>query len=201
MNPAVPSLAETSALLRSRRSIKPADMDAGREIDRSLLLELLEDAAWAPTHGLTEPWRFRIYTGEARMSLASALQGLYRQTTPPAEFREDKFEKLGINPTLAPVIVIAWVEPQQGGKIPEIEEIEAGACALQNLSLSATAAGIGSFWSSPPLMYTSEFKEWLGIDAHHHCLGLIYLGYPRTDRPSPRSARSPISDKITWADA
>ena len=201
MNPAVPSLAETSALLRSRRSIKPADMDVSRGVDQALLLELLENAAWAPTHGLTEPWRFSVFTGGARSSLASALQTLYRQVTPPTEFREDKFEKLGINPTLAPVIVIAWVEPQPRGKIPEIEEIEAGACALQNLSLSATAAGIGSFWSSPPLIYTSEFKEWLGIAAHHHCLGLIYLGYPRADRPAPRSVRRPISDNITWADA
>lgn len=201
MPASLPTLAETSALLRSRRSIKPADMDASRDIDKALLLELLENATWAPTHGLTEPWRFRIFTGASRSTLATALQEIYQRTTSPAEFRADKLEKLGANPTLAPVVIVTWVEPQVGGKICEVEEIEAGACALQNLALSATAAGLGSFWSSPPLIYTSAFKEWLGVSPHHHCLGLFYLGWPRADRPAPRSVRRPTDEKITWANA
>jgi nitroreductase len=201
MSETVPSLIETTALLRSRRSIKPADMDPERDVDRELIVTLLENASWAPTHGLTEPWRFRVYSGDARRGLASGLQTLYRETTSAAEFREDKHEKLGVNPLLAPVIIVAWVEPQVGGKIPEIEEIEAGACALQNLALSAVAAGLGSFWSSPPLIYTPQFNQWLGIGEAHRCLGLIYLGWPRGDRPSPKSARKPINEKISWADA
>lgn len=197
----IPSLAATSALIRSRRTVKPADMDAERPVDPALLMELLENANWAPTHGLTEPWRFRVFTGTARARLATEMQRFYREVTPAAEFREDKYEKLGRNPLLAPVLVIAWMERRGGAKIPEIEEMEAVACALQNLALSATAAGLGSFWSTPPLIYTQAFNEWLGIRAEDRCAGLIYLGWPKAGSASPRSVRTPIHDKVTFADA
>lgn len=197
----LPTLEQTSALIRSRRTLKPADMDAERSIDQALLMELLENANWAPTHGLTEPWRFRVFTGDARARLATAMQGLYREVTPAAEFREDKHDKLGKNPLLAPVIVVAWMERCGGDKIPEIEEIEAVACALQNLMLSATAAGLGSFWSSPPLIYDAAFNEWLGIRSEDKCVGLLYLGWPKADSPAPKSVRTPIKSKISFADA
>src|SRR5580658_7591139 len=35
---------------RTRRTTKPASMDAGREVAHELLLEILGDAHWAPTH-------------------------------------------------------------------------------------------------------------------------------------------------------
>lgn len=79
---------------RTRRTVKPALMDGSREIARDLLLEILEDAHWAPTHGLTQPWRFHVFTGEARARLANGLQTLYDQLTPEAEFRPEKRSKL-----------------------------------------------------------------------------------------------------------
>ena len=78
-----------------------------------------------------------------RQQLAAQLQASYRETTPAAEFREDKFIKMGENPLLAPVVIACVMERNGGDKIPEIEEIEACASALQNLQLSATAAGLG----------------------------------------------------------
>ena len=46
-------------------------------------------------------------------------------------------------------------------KIPELEEIEAVACAVQNMHLTAAAAGLGAFWSSPPILDTEEMREFL----------------------------------------
>lgn len=196
---ALPSLADTSALIRLRRSIKPVDMEATRPLERELIEHLLEDATWAPTHGLTEPWRFRVFTGaSARKELAGTLQRIYREVTPPAQFQEDKLKKLGENPLLAPAVVACWMERSSGDKIPEIEEIEAVACALQNLMLAATAAGLGSFWSSPPLLESEPFQQWLGIRKEDRCVGLIYLGWPRDGRTPPKSARRPLSEVVTW---
>jgi nitroreductase len=92
-------------------------------------------------------------------------------------------------------------ERKGGNKIPEQEELEAMACALQNLMLSATAAGLASFWSSPPVLDTSEFQTWLGIDAADRCVGLMYLGWPRSGLTWPRSVRQPITSKITWRES
>ena len=133
---------QLSALIRHRRSIKPVDMDSLRMVERALLTQVLEDATWAPTHGLTEPWKFVVHQGAARQRLAETMQRIYRETTPTNEFREDKMKKMGENPLLASVVIACVMERRGGAKIPEIEEIEAVACALQNLMLSATAAGL-----------------------------------------------------------
>src|SRR5438105_807536 len=121
-----------SRVIRARRSIKPFEMDPARDIEPALLLRLLENANWAPTHGMTEPWRFHVFRGGARRELSGTMQRLYRATTPPAEFREEKLRKMSENPLLAPVVLALCMARRGGAKIPEIEEIEATACAAQN---------------------------------------------------------------------
>ncbi|MGV3664360.1 MAG: nitroreductase family protein [Prosthecobacter sp.] len=191
---------QVSALIRHRRSIKPVDMDAGRGVDRAVLTQVLEDATWAPNHGMTEPWKFVVHQGAARQRLADTMQHVYRETTPAGEFREDKMKKMGENPLLAPVVIACVMERRGGAKIPEIEELEAVACALQNLQLSATAAGLGCYWSSPPLLGTREFAQWLQLGAEDRCVGLIYLGWPREGLKWPRSVRQPVEAKTKWYD-
>ena len=186
-------------IIRSRRSIKPVDMDPSREVSRELVVSLLDNANWAPTHGLTEPWRFHIFTGDARKQLSTTMQQVYRDTTPAAEFREDKLRKMSENPLLAPA-VIALVMARRGGmKVPELEEIEATACAAQNFFLSAHAAGLAAYWSSPPLIATEEFARWLNIGAEDRCLGLLYLGWPKENLRSMEGVRHPVTEKIIWA--
>jgi nitroreductase len=193
------SLDQLSALIRHRRTIKPASMDTTRPVERTTLMTLLENATWAPTHGLTEPWRFRVYEGDLRQTLASALGKIYRETTPTSEFREDKLVKLSENALLAPTIVVVWMQRTVGHKVPAIEELEAVACAMQNIMLSAVAIDLGSFWSSPPLIESTEFRQWLGIGEEDRCLGLLYLGWPKTGDAWPRSVRTPVEQIVSWA--
>lgn len=195
----LPTLDQLSALIHQRRSLKPASMDSTRVIDRALLRTLLENATWAPTHGLTQPWRFRVYEGKAREALAASLQRLYRDTTPLDQHREDKFIKLGETPLMAPTVMVCSLHRDAGDKIPEIEEIEAVACAMQNIMLSATAAGLGSYWSSPPVIYTPEFGRWLGLREQDRCLGLLYLGWARSHAASLTSVRAGLESCVTWA--
>src|SRR5699024_7518105 len=51
-------------IIRERRAVKKGYSD--KEVKGELVLELLEDAAWAPTHGMREPWRF-IFVGADRL--------------------------------------------------------------------------------------------------------------------------------------
>ena len=192
------TLESLTKIIRNRRSIKPAAMDADRDIPRPLLDTLVENATWAPTHGITEPWHFTIFTGSSRAELATALQSLYQNNTPAADFRPEKFEKLGNNPMLAPVVAAIGVTPGSNPKIPEIEEIAAVACAVQNIHLTASAAGLGAFWSSPPVTAHPDFIAFLGLEKTSRCLGLLYLGWPHPDLPTPTSKRRPASEKTTW---
>jgi nitroreductase len=180
---------------RTRRTIKPALMDSGREVAHELLVEILVDAHWAPTHGLTQPWRFHVFTGEGRARLAGALQSLYDATTPPGEGRPDKRAKLRDSLRQAPVCIAVAAMTESGGRISRLDELCATACAVQNLMLSAHQRGVGSFWSTPPVACSGEFTGWLGLDSRHTSLGLVYLGYPR-DAGAPESNRVPLQERV-----
>ncbi len=192
------NLEHMTALIRHRRSIKPALFDHHRPIDRHLVQTLLVNATWAPTHGMTEPWRFRVFEGTAREALAAAMQRIYSEITPEGERREDKYIKLGEQPLMAPVVVACWMHRDPSRKISESDEAAAVACAMQNLLLTATAAGLGSFWSSPPLIGSTAFCEWLGARAEDRCLGLIYLGWPQQGIALPPARRNALADVVRW---
>lgn len=184
---------------RTRRSVKPALMDGSREIARDLLLEILEDAHWAPTHGLTQPWRFHVFTGEARSRLATGLQTLYDQLTPVAEIRPEKRSKLRENVNRAQAIIAVAAHLEAGGKVSSLDELCGTTCAVQNLLLSAHQRGLGSFWATPPVACSREFTAWLGLDSNHFSLGLVFLGYPK-EGPTPRSIRLPLQERVTFHD-
>ena len=192
------SLESLSGYIRRRRSIKPVDLDSTRQVDRVLLGTLLDNANQAPTHGLTEPWRFHVFQGAARQELGEVMQQIYQAVTPPAEFREDKFRKMTDSTSLAPVVIAIVMARKGGAKIPELEEIEAVACAVQNFHLSACAAGLGGYWSSPALVYDRQFADWLKLGPDDRCLGLFYLGWPKPGFNWPESRRGRVEEKTVW---
>ncbi len=194
------------SIFRTRRTYKPAAMDPERPVPREVLEELLEDAHWAPSHGLTQPWRFHVFrTPESRAELAGQLVALYDRAIPGPERDPAKRAKLAGGPRRAPVVVavVARIEPD--GKIPEWEELAAVSCAAQNFMLSAHQRGLGSFWSTPPVACSRELVEWLGHagddgdgDDEYRALGLLYLGWPLAGEAAPRSVRAPLAERVTW---
>jgi len=88
------------------------------------------------------------------------------------------------------------MERDKTEKIPEIEEVEAVACAVQNMYLTCVAYGLGSFWSSPKFIYSSEMNEFLGLGEKDKCLGIFYIGYPNQE--SPKSHRKPLEYVTEW---
>jgi nitroreductase len=83
-------------------------------------------------------------------------------------------------------------------KIPEIEEIEAVACSVQNMLLTCTAYGLGGYWSSPKMVYDKSMNEFLGLGEKDRCLGIFYMGYPEGDWP--KSHRTPLEYVTEWID-
>lgn len=170
-------------------------------IDPAVLGNILENANWAPTHGMTEPWRFKIFQGDGRQRLADALQSIYKKTMPEESFRQDKFDSFPEKVFGAPVVMCICMARQEIEKIPEIEEVAAVACAVQNIHITASAIGMAGYWSSPPLVYTDEMREFLDLGPKDKCLGLFYLGWPADKETWPMSKRRPIQDKLTWIES
>lgn len=189
------NLSEINELIRQRRTIYPEQF-SDRKVHREQVENILTNAQWAPTHGNTQPWRFKVYMEDARTSLSDFLAKTYLEKT-PAELQDDKkLAKLLTRPLKSSVVVAVCMERQKEEKILEIEEIEAVACAIQNMHLTATAYGLGGFWSTPKLIYTQEMNEFLGLSEKDKCIGLFYIGYPAIEWP--KSHRKPLEYTTEW---
>ena len=81
-------------------------MMSDQPISKEDLQAILENANWAPTHGLTEPWRFKIYQGPGREKLALALGDLYERLVPMESQKPGKSDKLREMPLLAPTVIL-----------------------------------------------------------------------------------------------
>lgn len=182
---------------RTRRSIKPLMMDPDRNIQEEILMDILEDAHWAPTHGLTQPWHFHVFLNEGRVLLAKKLQSLYDEMTLEADFRLEKRAKLYDNVLQAPVVIAVTAHVESGGTISRQDELCATACAIQNILLSAHQRGIGSFWATPPVACSSEFTKWLESGTEDMSLGLLFLGYAKEGQ-APKSLRAPLVESLTF---
>ncbi len=189
------SYEHVNKLIKSRRSTKPRYFN-GEKIEDSIVWQILENASWAPTHGLTQPWRFKVFTDNGLAKLANFQADLYQKLTPEENFKSEKYNRLKTNILKSSHVVVICMERQKSEKIPEIEEIEAVACSVQNMALTAAAYGICSFWGSGGVTYTQELKDFLGLGEKDLCLGYLYLGY--SDNPATLSRRDPIQEKVEW---
>ncbi|MFT5581280.1 MAG: nitroreductase [Lentimonas sp.] len=189
------NLSEITEVIRNRRTIYPEQF-SDRKVHREQIELLLNNATWAPTHGKTQPWRFKVFMEESRSSLSEFLAKEYLSQT-PAELQNDKkLAKMLNRPKLSSAIIAVCMHRQDEEKIPEIEEIEAVACAVQNMHLTATAYGLGAFWSSPKLIYSQAMNDFLGLRKQDKCLGLFYVGY--TNEEWPQGQRKPIEYLTEW---
>jgi len=184
--------------IKRRRSVKPVDMDASKQVSQDVWDRLFEAANWAPNHGHTEPWRFQVYAGDARENLARHLQLAYKTETPEAEFKPEKHANMGKNVMFSNSIVAIIMKRGDNPKVPEMEEIEAVACAVQNMHLLASSEDLGMYWSSPPATYGESFAKFLNLDEGDKCLGILFVGYMKDGKEWPKSVRKPVGEKIEY---
>lgn len=188
------SASELGRLIRHRRSIPPEQFDTARKVEDAIVHEMLENANWAPNHGLTEPWRFVIFTGDGLNKLAQFQAELYKELA-QTDFKQPKYDKLLERPLLASHIIAVGIKRQESGKIPEVEEIEAAACAVQNMLLTAAAHQVSAYWTSGGITYAEEAKPFFGLETKDKLLGFLYIGYPLK---WTEGKRNPVSEKTRW---
>ena len=180
-------------LAKERRSVFPKQFVPGAKVPDDVIKQALENARWAPNHGQTEPWHFVVFTGEALKKLG-AFQGELYKTISADDFKEDKYVKLQQQPLLASHIIAIGMK--RHAKIPEIEEIEAVACSVQNIYLTINAYGYGGYWTTGGVTYMPQAKHFFGLGPDDKLLGFFYVGVVAV--PSPAGKRAPLEEKIEW---
>ena len=184
-----------NTLIRSRRSVFPDQFVPGKQIPDSIVRQLLENANWAPNHKHTEPWRFTVFSGAGLQQFADFQSGLYKKTA-GEKFKEDKWLKLQLTPLLCSHIIALGMKRSVEANIPEMEELAAVACAVQNIYLSTTAYGLGGYWTTGGATYIEEAKSFFSLGDQDKLMGFFYLGYIQI--PSPKSKRGPVEEKTRW---
>ena len=183
-------------IILSRRSSKPATFN-GNKIEDAQIEALLNLAHWAPTHGRTEPWRFKVYAGEGVTKFCEAHATLYKTNTDPELFTTAKFENLQQLGSQTSHIIGVYMQRQVPAKIAVVEEIAATAAAMQNILLGAEAHGISTLWSTGGMTHHPALKSFWGIAEDDVVMGLLYLGY--SDAPKAEGKRNgTAAEKTSW---
>lgn len=178
-------------LIKTRRSIFPATY-ISKEIPVEILTQILESANYAPTHKLTQPWRFVVIRKAAKARLGSLMAQVY-QANAGDKFLQKKYDSF-LQKTAQADCILAVNVQFHPDKLPAWEEIAAVACAVQNIALTAHAHDVGGYWSSPGLI--DQLGDFLQLAENEKCYGLFYLGYH--DTPEAEAKRTPMADKISW---
>src|SRR5665647_1917267 len=182
-------------LVMDRRSVFPRQFDTTKKVPDDVIQQMVLNATWAPNHGQAEPWFFKIFVGNGLQTFAHIQSSLYKEEAGDL-FNNDKFLKLQQQPLLASHIISIGMKRTTGKQIPEIEDIEAVACAVQNIYLSVAAYGLGGYWTTGGVTYLDKAKYHFGLAAPDKLLGFFYIGYVAI--PSPKGKRKPIEEKVEW---
>jgi nitroreductase len=183
-----------SNIIKSRRTVKPFMMN-GKRIPDEQINSLFELADWAPTHGLTEPWRFIVYADPSEFCKEHA--ELYKTDTRPDEYNQTVYNNLAQQGDKASHVIVSIM--RRGGlpKIPAFEEMAATACAIQNLLLGATALNMASYWGTGGMILKPAMSDFLNLRDEDQVMGVLYLGY--ADEHPEGIRRVPIEAKVKWA--
>lgn len=182
-----------SKLIRERRSIFPKQY-IDKEIPDDVILSVLDNANWAPNHRNTEPWRFKVFKGKGLEKLSKYLGERYKTLNQGDKFSEFKYKKTIKKPLQCGAIIGICMQRDPAESVPEWEEIAAVACAVQNMWLTCTSLGIGSYWSSPSTI--TGKNDLMDLAEGETCLGLFYMGYH--DESISNSERGDIEEKVQW---
>ena len=185
-------------IITSRRSVFPKDYEAGK-IDDQIIWQILKNANWAPTHKMTAPWRFKVYSGKGLEFLGKKQAEIYKKVSlEEGNFVQSKFDNLTKTPLQASHVIMIIMKRCREIKIREVEEIAAVSCAVQNMYLTTTVYGLGAYWNTGGITYMESAKQAFNINEKDRLMGFFYLGKKKSTYL--KGKRKPIEDSVEWID-
>lgn len=176
---------ETIDLLLTRRSVKPMTMiEPGPTAEETDII--LRAGARVPDHGKLVPWRFILFSGEARGDFGKVLQERYRVLEPRAG--EDMLKIEAERFLRAPLVVAVVSRVVPHVKAPEWEQVLSAGASCQNMLVAATALGYACSWLTEWCAYDAGIARALGLGDNERIAGFLYFGSPSVpkderDRP------------------
>jgi nitroreductase len=178
--------------IRDRRSIKRFD---ARPVTREEIEAMLEAAALAPNHRLTQPWRFYVLGPEARHAYGMALGER------KARKLDDQERGRAVRDTTAqehrdlPLMIAVAVVNSDDPEIRE-EDFAAAMMAVQNMTLVAVELGLGTHIKTGGVMADPAARAAAGVRDNERIVAIVNVGMPAEVPPVKK--RAPASEFTTW---
>jgi len=179
---------DTYDALRFRRSAKAFGSTAPT---REVLARIIEAATWAPNHRNTEPWRFTVLQGDARVRFGESI--VPELSSPKA------VEALRTKVVRSPALIV--VTQRRGDAALanaelDLEDYGATCAAVQNLLLAAQAEGLAAKWSTGEMATSPGALTHLGLAEADRIVALVYLGVAEGAEREPAAPKrgEPIID-------
>tara|TARA_B100000945_G_scaffold179169_1_gene143663 strand:+ start:684 stop:1235 length:552 start_codon:yes stop_codon:yes gene_type:complete len=138
-------------------------------IERSILA-----ANQAPCHRRSFPWRFTSLGIHKRELLCQLQLSLKFGDQPIDEFNFKKIKEKILNPSH----LLVATQVCSHNHVQKLEDYAACACAIQNLSLSLVADGVGYKWSTGQITTDPNTYQIADIDpSDEEIIGFIWIGY------------------------
>ena len=176
--------------IRQRRTTK---LFLKQKVSKSLIRDAIEVARWAPNHHLTEPWHFYSLGPESVQSCAKLIGELIRESKNDEDLARFKEESALSMP--------GWLLVtcrRSDDELTEREDYASCCCAIQNLTLYLSEAGVACKWTTGLITRDDRLFEILDIDPEEQfVVGLIWYGYPKT---LPTQTRKSVDEILTDVD-
>lgn len=184
----------TTKLIKARKTTYAYDF-SDKKLSKELVETIVSNALWAPTHKLTQPWRFMVLEGKHQEELGVFMANYYRNIYTEEQFSNERYEetkKYAQNATLLAVIF----QPSKRAQLPEWEEIAAISCAVQNMWLTCTSLNVGAYWDTAEA--TMEYGKRITLEEGEKFLGVFFMGHLKETLAPVNRKRKPLSKKLSW---
>lgn len=183
---------EALDVIHGRRSIREF---TDRAITREEIEQLLEAAARAPNHRMTQPWRFYVLGPEARSAYGAALGARKAKRVDDPEAAQAVIDKVVEKHASLPAMLAVSVVVDENPEIRE-EDYAAAYMGIENLSLAAHALGLGTHIKTGAVMDDPRSRAAVGVPEGERIVATIEVGEPASV-PEEKD-RTPASELTTW---
>ena len=162
---------EIAQAINKRRTIH---IFSKKSVPREVIKKSIVAANQAPCHRRTFPWRFT-NIGINKRELLYQLQLTLKFGEKPAD--DSSLKKIK-DKMLNPSHLLIATQICSDDKVQKLEDYAACACAIQNLSLSLVADGVGCKWSTGTITKYPNTYQIVGINPNEEeIIGFIWIGY------------------------
>lgn len=193
--------------IKERRSVRNFEE---KEVDKEIILEIIQAGKFAPSAENRQPWRFIVITNRdhiqelsltVKEELKKLLKRRFIKKFSIKELTEEGILKLLYGVSFsemdliffdAPVVIFILTKN-------ELFNNESCACCAQNMMLAAHSMGLGSCWIgfASVLGVKKKAMQKIGAPDGYHIAATLALGYPK-EKMKKSPLRKVEADIIKW---